>query len=124
MCDDVQLCNHCVRELMILAHTWFAFGLPSKTGCDTCALQDKSGWDKKFPYVEFSYNNSHEASLKMSSFQALYGRSCRTPLLWDQPRERQVFVLDVLHEEEENIKMVRKNMKMAQSRQRSYADTR
>jgi transposase InsO family protein len=34
MCDDVQLCNCCVRELLILAHTWFAFGLPSKTGCD------------------------------------------------------------------------------------------
>jgi hypothetical protein len=34
MCDDVQLCNRCVREFLILAHTWFAFGLPSKTGCD------------------------------------------------------------------------------------------
>jgi hypothetical protein len=34
MCDDVQLCNCCVREFLILARTWFAFGLPSKTGCD------------------------------------------------------------------------------------------
>jgi hypothetical protein len=34
MCDDVQLCNRCVREFLILAHTWFAFGLPSKIGCD------------------------------------------------------------------------------------------
>jgi hypothetical protein len=34
MCDDVQLCNHCVRELLILARTWFAFSLPSKTECD------------------------------------------------------------------------------------------
>jgi hypothetical protein len=33
MCDDVQLCNHCVREFLILARTWFASGLPSKTGC-------------------------------------------------------------------------------------------
>jgi hypothetical protein len=37
MCDDVQLCNRCVRELLILACTWFAFGLPSKTGCDIIA---------------------------------------------------------------------------------------
>jgi hypothetical protein len=43
-------------------------------------LQDKSGWDKRLPYAEFSYNNSFQASLKMSLFQALYGRSCRTPL--------------------------------------------
>jgi hypothetical protein len=35
LCDDVQLCNRCVREFLILARTWFAFGLPSKTGCDT-----------------------------------------------------------------------------------------
>jgi hypothetical protein len=34
LCDDVQLCNCCVRELLVLARTWFAFGLPSKTGCD------------------------------------------------------------------------------------------
>jgi hypothetical protein len=45
-----------------------------------CALQDKLGWDKRLPYVEFSYNNNHQASLKMSSFQALYERNCRTPL--------------------------------------------
>jgi hypothetical protein len=27
--------------------------------------------------------NSYQASLKMLPFQALYGRSCRTPLQWD-----------------------------------------
>jgi hypothetical protein len=30
-----HLCNRYVRELLILAHTWFAFGVPSKTGCDS-----------------------------------------------------------------------------------------
>jgi hypothetical protein len=39
MCDDVQLCNRCLREFLILARTWFAFGLPSKTGCDRCATK-------------------------------------------------------------------------------------
>jgi hypothetical protein len=33
-----MLCNCCVRELLILARTWFAFGLPSKTGCDIYAF--------------------------------------------------------------------------------------
>jgi transposase InsO family protein len=50
-----------------------------------CALQDKSGWDKRLPYAELSYNNSYQAILKMSPIQALYGRSCRTTLHWDQP---------------------------------------
>jgi hypothetical protein len=45
-------------------------------------------------------------------------------LQWDQPGEKQVFGPDILLEAEENIKMVRENLKIAQSRQRSYADTR
>src|SRR5688572_13056005 len=89
-----------------------------------CALQDKMGWDKRLPYLEFSYNNSYQASLKMSPFEALYGRNCRTPLHWDEPGERQVFGPDILLEAKENIRMVRENLKAAQSRQQSYADTR
>jgi hypothetical protein len=30
-----HLCNRYVCEFLILARTWFAFGLPSKTGCHT-----------------------------------------------------------------------------------------
>ena len=40
------------------------------------------------PHAEFSYNNSYQASLKMSPFEALYGRKCRTPLMWLEVRER------------------------------------
>jgi hypothetical protein len=89
-----------------------------------CALQDQLGWDKRLPYTEFSYNNSYQANLKMSQFEALYGRNCRTPLHWDQPGERQVFGPEILLEAEENIRMIWENLKAAQSRQRSYADTR
>jgi hypothetical protein len=88
------------------------------------ALQDQLGWDKRLPYAEFSYNNSYQASLKMSPFEALYGRNCRTPLHWEQPGERLVFGPEILLEAEENIRMVQENLKAAQSRQRSYADTR
>jgi hypothetical protein len=38
-----MLCNCCVRELLILARTWFIFGLPSKTGCDRPPLQTTVG---------------------------------------------------------------------------------
>jgi transposase InsO family protein len=51
-----------------------------------CALQYKSGWDKRLPYAEFSYNNIYQDSLKMAPLQALYGTNCRTPLHWDQGR--------------------------------------
>jgi hypothetical protein len=81
-----------------------------------CALQDKIGWDKRLLYAEFSYNNRYQASLKMSPFEALYGRNCRTPLHLDQPGERQVFGPDILLEAKENIRMVQENLKAAQSR--------
>jgi hypothetical protein len=45
-----------------------------------CALKYGKSWDQSLPYKEFSYNNSYQASLKMSLFEALYGRLCRTPL--------------------------------------------
>jgi hypothetical protein len=52
-----------------------------------CALPHGSSWDKSLPYAEFSYNNSYQASLKMSPFETLYDRKCRTPLFLDQTRE-------------------------------------
>ena len=76
------------------------------------------------PYAEFSYNNSHQKSLKMAPFEALYGRKCRTPLFWNQTGESQVFGLEVLQEAEKQVQTIRQNLKVAQSRQKSYADTR
>jgi hypothetical protein len=76
------------------------------------------------PYAEFSYNNSYQASLKMSPFEALYGRKCRTPLYWDQTRERQFFGRKLIQEAEEQVRMIRKILRIAQSRQKSYVDTR
>jgi hypothetical protein len=34
-----MLCNCYVRELLILTRTWFAFDLPSKTGCDISGIK-------------------------------------------------------------------------------------
>jgi hypothetical protein len=56
-----------------------------------CALQHGSSWDKSLPYAEFSYNNSYQTSLKMSPFEILYDRKCKTPLFLDQTRGRQFF---------------------------------
>jgi hypothetical protein len=89
-----------------------------------CALKHGGSWDKSLPYAEFSYNNSYQASLKMSSFEALYGRKCRTPLYWDQTGERQLFGPEIIQEAEEQVQQIRENLRTAQSRQKSYADTR
>jgi hypothetical protein len=90
----------------------------------TCALQHGSSWDKSLPYAEFSYNNSYEASPKMSPFRALYGRKCRTPLHWDQTGERQFFRSKLIQEAAEQVRIIRENLRVAQTRQKSYADNR
>jgi transposase InsO family protein len=69
-----------------------------------CALKHGGSLDKSLPYAEFSYNNSYQASLKMSPFEALYGRKCRTPLYWDQTGERQLFGIEIIQEAEMSIK--------------------
>jgi hypothetical protein len=87
-------------------------------------MQYGTSWDKSLPYAEFSYNNSYQKSLQMAPFEALYGIKCRTSLFWNQTGESQVFGPDVLKNAEKQVRMIRNNLKAAQSQQKSYADTR
>jgi hypothetical protein len=59
----------------------------------------------------------------MSPFEALYGRKCRTPLYWDQTGERQFFGPEIIQEAEEQVRLIRENLRTAQSSQKSYVDT-
>src|SRR3954464_521368 len=58
----------------------------------------------------------------MAPFELLYGRRCRTPLNWSETGERQFFGPDMIKEAEEQVRIVRDQLKAAQSRQKSYYD--
>ena len=88
----------------------------------TCVLSYSKKWDGCLPLTEFSYNNSYQESIKMAPFEVLYGRRCRTPLNWSEAGERNFFGPDIVHEAEEQVQIIQKNLKIAQSRQKSYAD--
>ena len=60
--------------------------------------------------------------MKKSPFEALYGRKCRTPLYWDQIGEKQLFGPEIIDDAEQMVQAVRENLRIAQSRQKSYAD--
>jgi hypothetical protein len=45
-------------------------------------------------------------------------------LFWSQTGESQVFGPEVLKDAEKQVQMVRESLKVAQTRQKSYADTR
>jgi hypothetical protein len=89
-----------------------------------CVLTDGSKWDKHLPLAEFSYNNSYQESIKMSPFEALYRRPCRTPLSRSESGERVIFGPDIVTEVEEKVKQIQANILAAQSRQKSYTDKR
>jgi hypothetical protein len=89
-----------------------------------CALQYGRSWDKSLPYAEFSYNNSYQESLKMAPFEMLYGQRYWTPLFWSETGDQKVFGPDILQEAEKQVCMVRENLRVAQSKKKSYADHR
>jgi hypothetical protein len=60
----------------------------------------------------------------MAPFEMLYGRRCQTSLFWSETREWKDFGPDILQEAEKQVRMVGKNLRIAQSRQKSYADHR
>ncbi|GJU76515.1 putative reverse transcriptase domain-containing protein [Tanacetum coccineum] len=47
-----------------------------------CVIDFGNGWDRHLPLIEFSYNNSYHASIKVAPFEVLYGRMCRSPVCW------------------------------------------
>jgi hypothetical protein len=89
-----------------------------------CALSDGPEWDQHLSLVDFPYNNSYQESIKMSPFEALYGRPCRAPLSWSEIGERVIFCPDIVIEAKEKVRQIRANIMTAQSRQKSYTDKR
>jgi hypothetical protein len=87
-------------------------------------MQYGKNWDKCLSLAEFSYNNSYQASLKMAPVEALYGRRCRTPLIWSQAGEREIFGPELVTKAEEKVRIIKKNLEDAQVRQKSYHNKR
>ncbi|CAL5400001.1 unnamed protein product [Camellia sinensis] len=89
-----------------------------------CVLDLKGNWDEHLPLVEFAYNNSYQASIGMAPYEALYGRRCRSPLCWTEVRDRKLLGPEIVQIASEKIQLIQQRIRTAQSRQKSYADTR
>ena len=70
-------------------------------------------WETSLSYAEFTNNYNFQASLKMSPFEELYGRKCRTPLVWSEVGERPFFGPESIEEAAKNVTKVRENLKIA-----------
>ncbi|KAL0540811.1 hypothetical protein IC582_020826 [Cucumis melo] len=89
-----------------------------------CVLQFKGNWDTHLSLMEFTYNNSYQSSIGMAPFEALYGRPYRTPVCWNEVGERKLIGPELVQVTSDNIKLIWENLKIAQDRQKSYADKR
>ncbi|KAL4025962.1 hypothetical protein IC575_014368 [Cucumis melo] len=75
-----------------------------------CVLQLKGSWDTHLPLMEFAYNNNYQSS--------------RTPVCWNEVGEWKLVGPELVQITTNNIKLIRENLKIAQDRQKSYADKR
>ncbi|GJY45082.1 putative reverse transcriptase domain-containing protein [Tanacetum coccineum] len=89
-----------------------------------CVMDFGGSWDTHLPLVEFSYNNSYHTSIKCAPFEALYGRKCRSPVIWTEVGESQLIGPELVQETTEKIFQIKERLKTARSRQKSYADKR
>ena len=69
-------------------------------------LDFSGSWDRYIPLMEFAYNNSYQSSISMASYEALYGRRCRTPTFWTELNEYKIIGPDLVKDMEEKVQII------------------
>lgn len=72
--------------------------------------------------IEFSHNNSLHTTLGMSPFEVLYGKPGITSLCWNEVEEWIMLGPKLVDDATENLKVLKRNLKVAQDRKKSIAD--
>ena len=80
-----------------------------------CVLDHKGSWEEHLPLVEFSYNNSYQASIQMVPYEALYGRPCRSPLCWTKVGESSIISPDLIRDTSKKVSLIQQRLLTAQS---------
>ncbi|GKD19725.1 putative reverse transcriptase domain-containing protein [Tanacetum coccineum] len=63
-------------------------------------------------------------AVRCAPFEALYGRKCRSPIMWAEVGEGQLIGPELVQETTEKISQIKDRLKAARDRQKSYADKR
>ena len=85
-------------------------------------MNNPTKWEDYLHLADFAYNNEYQASAKMSPFEVLYGRKCRTPVTWDSLMDWLMLGPDLLLDLEQLVTKVQGNLKEAQDHLESYVD--
>ncbi|GJU62171.1 putative reverse transcriptase domain-containing protein [Tanacetum coccineum] len=63
-------------------------------------------------------------AVRCAPFEALYGRKCRSPIMWAEVEEGQLIGPELVHETTKKISKIKDRLKATRDRQKSYADKR
>ncbi|GJU58378.1 putative reverse transcriptase domain-containing protein [Tanacetum coccineum] len=74
--------------------------------------------------TEFSYNNSYHSSIRCALFEALYGRKCRSSVLWAEIGEGSLIGPKLVLEMTDKVVLIKEKLKATRDRQKSYTDKR
>ena len=89
-----------------------------------CVIEQQGSWLECLPLVEFTYNNSFQASIGMAPFETLCGRKCKTPICWNDDGGSLLVGPEMLQQVTDQVKLIREKIKASQDRQKSYYDRR
>ncbi|GKE53541.1 putative reverse transcriptase domain-containing protein [Tanacetum coccineum] len=89
-----------------------------------CIIDFGGSWNVHLPLAKFSCNNSYHSSIRCAPFEALYGRKCRSPVLWAEIREGSLIGPELVLETTDKVVLIKEKLKAARDRQKSYADKR
>ncbi|GJV36310.1 putative reverse transcriptase domain-containing protein [Tanacetum coccineum] len=89
-----------------------------------CVIDFGGSWDVHLPLAKFSYNNNYHSSIRCAPFEALYGRKCRSPILWVEIGESRLIGPELVQERTDKVVLIKEKLKAARDRQKSYADNR
>ncbi|GJZ65802.1 putative reverse transcriptase domain-containing protein [Tanacetum coccineum] len=78
-----------------------------------CVLDFEGSWDVHLPLAEFSYNNSYHSSVRCAPFEAMYGRKCRSQIMWAEVGEGQLIGPELVQETTEKISQIKDRLKAA-----------
>ena len=87
-----------------------------------CVLDFGGNWADYLPLAKFAYNNSYQSSIRMTPYEALYGRPYRSPLWLTELGKSHFLGHEIVQETTENIQLIKEKLKTVQDRQKSYAD--
>ncbi|GKA67758.1 putative reverse transcriptase domain-containing protein [Tanacetum coccineum] len=66
----------------------------------------------------------YHLSIRCAPFEALYGRKCRSPVLWAEIKESRLIGPELVQETTDKVVLIKEKLKAARDSQKSYVDNR